>query len=153
MLNSLKILGLNLDLSPKPGAKGYYSETDPSQLLSVIDSVWDDYPTDSCEDIADRVKDLLLELYPDYIFKLKYHYRDDNFTCRIEEPLQIGVDTEAGTLTIPHIGVTIRTLQGAAAAADPTRRKWRILLAPASVVIGEIRLRPTEFSDHPEVHD
>lgn len=153
MLSAIKLLGVTLDLSPKPCSKGYYSDVDAQQLLDMIDSVWDDFPMYGCEEIADKVKDLLIEQYPDYVFKLRYHHRDDNFTMRVDEPLNIAVNTEEGTLGIPHIGVTIRTLQGAAAAADLTRRKWRIQLLPTKVVIGEIRLRPTEFSDHPEVHD
>lgn len=153
MLNSLKLLGFKLDLSPKAGVKGYYTDLLADQLLDVIESVWDDYPTCGSDEIAEIVQDLLIEQYPDYTFKIKYHFRDDNFTGRVSEPLQIGIDTEAGTLAIPHIGITMRTLQGTAAAADPTRRKWRILLLPSRVVVGEIRLRPTEYSDHPEVHD
>ncbi len=153
MLNTLKVLGITLDLSPRPGIKGYYTDLDPDQLILLIDSMWDDYPSCSSMEIAEIVQDLLLEMYPDYKFRIRYHYRDNNFTGRVTEPLAIGIDTEAGTLSIPHIGITIRTLQGAAAAADATRRKWRILLLPSKIVIGEIRLRPTEYSDHPETYD
>jgi hypothetical protein len=151
MFNSLKLLGHTLDLSPKQGVKGYYSYLDREQLLNLIDDIWEDFPMHSNYEIALKTQELLAELYPMYDFRIKYHYRDDNFTAVVNEPLQIGVNTEDGTLAVQHIGVTIRTLQGAAAAADSTRRKWRILLLPTRVVIGEIRLRPDDA--HADNHD
>ena len=147
MLSTLKILGLNLDLSPKPTAKGFHSALEEHQLVDVIDSIAEDYPTCNNHELAELMQDMLRELYPNYDVKIRYHTKYDNFTGHILEPAEIGVNTEEGTLLIPHIGITIRTLQGCASAADPTRRKWRILLMPSKVVLGEIRLRPVDQTE------
>ena len=54
----------------------------------------------------------------------------------------IGTDTEEKILLIPHLGVTLRTLLGAAAATSQPYGQWRIQHRGA--IIGTLLLKPFE---------
>lgn len=53
----------------------------------------------------------------------------------------VAIDAENGTLTVPDIGVTLRTLLACAATGAKTRPKrvWKILYG--TVVIGSVRIK------------
>lgn len=53
------------------------------------------------------------------------------------------IDTENGTLKVPDIGVTLRTLLACAAEGAKTkpRRSWKILYTENNVLIGNVRIR------------
>jgi hypothetical protein len=46
------------------------------------------------------------------------------------------------SLSIPHIGITLRVLLSAANDADPTHRQWRILYK--DVCIGSIKIKTNQ---------
>lgn len=59
---------------------------------------------------------------------------------------EIHVDTSAGTITVPHLGLTLRSIFGAATLAAHgfpalRGRRPRFRIIYSDVVIGEIRLK------------
>lgn len=60
--------------------------------------------------------------------------------------MSVIVDAEAGTLEIPDIGVTLRTLLACAArgAKDRPRRRWNIVYS--GVVVGSVRIKDTPMT-------
>ena len=55
----------------------------------------------------------------------------------------VTIDTENGTLKIPDIGVTLRTLLAAAATGAKTRPKrvWKVIYGDGNVMIGSVRIK------------
>ena len=57
--------------------------------------------------------------------------------------MSVIIDAENGTLKIPDIGVTLRTLLACAARGSEAkaRRTWKILYTDNDVVIGSVRIK------------
>lgn len=55
----------------------------------------------------------------------------------------VEIDAEAGTLKVPDIGVTLRTLLSCAAqgSAIKARRSWKVIYGEGNVVIGSVRIK------------
>lgn len=51
-------------------------------------------------------------------------------------------NAETGTVDVPDLGVTLRTILGAAAKCDPKRRVWKVTYK--EVEIGSIRIKSSE---------
>jgi hypothetical protein len=53
------------------------------------------------------------------------------------------IDAENGTLKVPDIGVTLRTLLACAAEGSKTRPKrvWKIIYTDSNIVIGSVRIK------------
>jgi hypothetical protein len=61
--------------------------------------------------------------------------------------MSVIIDAEAGTLKVPDIGVTLRTLLACAAEGYKTRPKrvWKILYTENNVVVGSVRIKSQDF--------
>lgn len=66
----------------------------------------------------------------------------------------IEIDAENGTLKVPDIGVTLRTLMSAAAQGYKTRPKrvWKITYTDKNIVIGSVRIK-SDFIKKENLHE
>ena len=57
--------------------------------------------------------------------------------------MSVIIDTEAVTLKVPDIGVTLRTLLACAAQGYKTtpKRVWKIIYSDSNIVIGSVRIK------------
>ena len=139
MKNQIKCLGVTLDLAPVAASSGFTSQILPHQLAELFGELAQDYPTHSEVELVRLMAGILTELYPEYSFNLAKP--SSEMPSSVVESQRVRADPVDGVLTVDHLGFTLRSLQGAAAACDPTRRKWKVFLTTKQVVIGEIRLR------------
>lgn len=69
--------------------------------------------------------------------------------------MSVIIDTEAVTLKVPDIGVTLRTLLACAAQGYKTtpKRVWKIVYGDGNVVIGSVRIKNQDFIKKEKLYD
>lgn len=150
MKTTLKLLGIALDLTPLTTNKGYKSILQRSQLQELLEILKEDYPFSSHKELCTLATDLLLEQYPDLDIKVYIHDKTGELSGYANEYTPVLADPVSHTVTIPHIGMTLRSLLSVAANCDPNHRKWRIVYR--ATVIGELRIK-TFNSERQEQQD
>jgi hypothetical protein len=126
MLNLIKCLGVSLDLAPRPLGGGYMSYLQQHQLEQIFSVISQENPAYTSADLRKTASQILQQLYPTYTFTLSR--TSEVVPSQVTESVKVQANAAEGTLTINNTGYTLRTLQGAASAADPTRRKWKVIM-------------------------
>ena len=150
MKTEIKCYGITFDLVPIFSGGAYFSYLSDEKVKYLFDVISAENPTYDDVELRRSAAQVLRQLYPEYYFTLTKP--GGILPSRVSEGIRIIADPAAGTLTIDNTGYSLRSLQGAAAACNPDRRKWRIILdtdgTPSQTyVIGEILLKRVKKSD------
>lgn len=96
------------------------------QLAEVFAAILRENPAYTPAELRKSAAQILQQLHPSYTFTLSRP--NGAMPSQVTEAVRVQADVAEGTLTITNTGYTLRTLQGAASAADPTRRKWKVIM-------------------------
>jgi hypothetical protein len=152
-MKEIKLLGVSLPLHHQSNPDGWKAQLDSRKLEEILDELAKDFPTRSDDELADMAENMITEICPELTATIYFNDLTDKLCGHVTCKERIVACAETATLTVTHLGWTIRRLQAAAAECDFTVRKWNILLQPQQAVIGQVLLKKVQPKEKHEDHD